>query len=217
MFTPSTAVLSPDERTRLTSSTVARIVHQVSQVLCRKLHAAPAYHVIRVMGIEARTMNDTMNAYDYVQEPRTLPQHTPVSSWSSVQDGETEVLVVDDDASIRDLVVEVLREAGYTVYESVRGDDAVTMARSLQPDVVVMDLMLPGINGIDATWHLKQGPETRGIRVIAMTAADGWTVDRPLLADAFLRKPFDIDHLLALMKPARSNPTVGGNDRPSQG
>jgi CheY-like chemotaxis protein len=148
-------------------------------------------------------MDHTMNADNAGHEP--YPAHAISSDCSLTDEDGVHVLVVDDDDLIRRLVVEVLRDAGHTVYDAARGDEGVKMAQDRHPDVVVMDLMLPGINGVEATRRLKQDHDTCDIRVIAMSAVDSRTFRTPLLADAFLRKPFDIDDLLSLVMPSQGS------------
>lgn len=109
------------------------------------------------------------------------------------------VLVVEDDPGIRSLVVDLLRHEGCSVYEAGRGDEGLEMARDLHPDVVLMDLMLPGIDGVEATRRLKSDDATRDIRIVAMSASSAWKHRSPLLANAFLTKPFDLDQLLDLV------------------
>jgi CheY-like chemotaxis protein len=110
-----------------------------------------------------------------------------------------QVLVVEDDVSIRSLVVDLLRLEGHNVYETGRGDVGVEMARAIHPDVVVMDLMLPGLDGVEATRRLKSDDATRDIRIVAMSASSAWKRRSPLLANAFLSKPFDLDRFLDLV------------------
>lgn len=144
-------------------------------------------------------MNDmTPGTYHRLDEHNRLNALRDASH-ASRHDNDLHILVVDDDASIRQLVAELLRDVGYVVYEAQRGDDGVDMAHELHPDVVLMDLMLPGVNGVEATRRIKHDEETNDIRIIAMSAVDRALFGAPLLADAFLRKPFDIDDLLELV------------------
>ncbi|MEW6322097.1 MAG: response regulator [Acidobacteriota bacterium] len=82
------------------------------------------------------------------------------------------VLVVDDYADTRELYAESLRVQGFRVAEARTGEEAVARARELQPDAVLMDLSLPGLDGWEATRRLKTDDATRHIPVVAVTGHD---------------------------------------------
>lgn len=79
------------------------------------------------------------------------------------------ILLVDDFADNREIYAEYLRFSGLRVAEATNGREAIEQARALRPNLVVMDLALPGIDGWGATRSLKADPRTRGIPVIALT------------------------------------------------
>lgn len=102
------------------------------------------------------------------------------------------MLVVDDFDDTRLLYVESLRFAGFEVSEAANGPDAIAMATALSPDVVLMDLAMPGMDGWETTRRLKADPRTKSIRVLAVTAHQ--EAEHRLLAwragcDEFLSKP----------------------------
>lgn len=108
------------------------------------------------------------------------------------------ILVVDDDPSIRMLLGEVLRDVGYDVVEAGDGLAALNLALRDQPQVILMDLRMPVLDGIEATKQLKADARTRWIRVIAMSAGYNLrSVAGELPADSLIGKPFDLDALLA--------------------
>lgn len=80
------------------------------------------------------------------------------------------VLVVDDEEDILHLVDYNLRKAGYTVTCTTSGSEAVSLARTKVPDLVVLDLMLPGLNGLEVCTLLKNDPHTRGVSIVMLTA-----------------------------------------------
>jgi CheY-like chemotaxis protein len=102
------------------------------------------------------------------------------------------VLVVDDYEDTRRIYTEYLQWAGFRVEAANDGAEALAKARALEPEVVVMDLAMPGIDGWTATKQLKGDPRTRNIYVMAMSS---FTDDEPRLkawrsgCDAFLEKP----------------------------
>ena len=109
------------------------------------------------------------------------------------------VLVVDDDAGIREVIKDALAESGYEVFIARNGQEAVALARSRQPRVILMDLMMPVMDGAEAIRILKDDPETARIRIVAMSAGMNLQqqTGRLLLADGLLGKPFDLEVLLA--------------------
>jgi two-component system phosphate regulon response regulator PhoB len=103
------------------------------------------------------------------------------------------ILVVDDEPDITALVAYHLAKAGYRVSTAARGPDALKAAAEERPDVVILDLMLPGMSGYDVLAELRARPETRDIGVILLTARKQ-EADRirglTLGADDYLTKPF---------------------------
>ena len=102
------------------------------------------------------------------------------------------VLIVDDFEDNREMYTQFLRFNGYRVAEAVDGLDALAKAGDLRPDLIVMDLSLPGLDGWEATRRLKADPNTRDIPVIALTGhalaghAEG---AKAAGCDAFVTKP----------------------------
>ncbi len=108
------------------------------------------------------------------------------------------ILIVDDDTTIRDMLDTVLREEGYATFQAVNGQDGIDLAQRVHPELILMDIMMPVIDGATAIGELRKDPRTRSIRVIAMSAGSTLLqrVDQ-LQADGVLSKPFDLDELLA--------------------
>jgi two-component system cell cycle response regulator DivK len=110
------------------------------------------------------------------------------------------VLIVDDVPDNRELYVQYLTYFGYRAAEAGDGQDALTKAAALKPDVIVMDLSLPGMDGWEATRRLKADSTTRNIPVIALTGHALSGSDEHARAagcDAFLTKPCDPADLAA--------------------
>jgi CheY-like chemotaxis protein len=83
---------------------------------------------------------------------------------------KNKVLIVEDNAEVRELMGLFLRRAGYDVAEAITGLAAIEQARTMHPDVIIMDLGLPEMMGDEATAHLKADPSTKDIPVIVNTA-----------------------------------------------
>ena len=106
------------------------------------------------------------------------------------------VLVVEDQADISDLMREVLQDDGYLVVRRSNGQTGLETAMSLHPDVIILDIMLPGMDGVDVLRTLKSSPRTRDIPVIVSSAVVDWLPQlKNQAAYALLPKPFDIDEL----------------------
>lgn len=109
------------------------------------------------------------------------------------------VLLVDDYPDNRDIYVQYLTYAGLRVEEAENGHQALDKAFTIRPDVIVMDLSLPGLDGWEATRRLKQDPRTRDIPVIALTGhalAGHSKVALDAGCDVFITKPCLPERLL---------------------
>ena len=125
------------------------------------------------------------------------------------------VLIVDDDPAIRNMLNELLTDEGYDTLTAANGQEAVDVARRRHPGLILMDLMLPVLDGASAIRMLKADPATRDIRVIAMSAGANLRLHADTLpADGALGKPFDLDTLLAdvaiQLRHASSNGRASG-------
>ncbi len=113
------------------------------------------------------------------------------------------VLVVDDEEDILELVQYNLEKGGYTVQRADNGTDAVSTTRRLLPDLILLDLMLPGLDGFEVCSVLKNDMKTRDIPIIMLTAK-GSEADvvrgLELGADDYITKPFSPKVLLARTK-----------------
>jgi two-component system phosphate regulon response regulator PhoB len=102
-----------------------------------------------------------------------------------------EILVVDDERPLRELLATLFEEAGYRVRTAIHGRDALTQIEDARPDLIVMDLMMPVMGGVELYRRLKRSAETRAIPVVIMSAG----LSRPddlHDADAFIAKPFNL-------------------------
>ncbi|TMQ25045.1 MAG: response regulator [Candidatus Rokuibacteriota bacterium] len=121
------------------------------------------------------------------------------------------VLLVDDYPDNRDIYVQFLTYSGMQVEEAENGHQALDKAFALHPDVIVMDLSLPGLDGWEATRRLKDDPRTRDIPVIALTGHALAGHSKGALdagCDAFITKPCLperlLDEIRAILETART-------------
>jgi two-component system cell cycle response regulator DivK len=113
------------------------------------------------------------------------------------------VLIVEDNDKNMKLARDVLQAKGYQTLEAITGEDGVKLARERKPDLVLMDIQLPGINGIEAFRQIRADAKTSRIPVVALTASVTPT-DRTAIAaagfDAFLSKPINLKEFLDTVK-----------------
>ena len=108
------------------------------------------------------------------------------------------ILVVDDEPAILESIVEVLRDEGYAVEAARDGRSALALFERTSPELVLMDVMMPGIDGRAAYLAMRAHPQGQDIPVVLMSAAaDPSRLDPGVTA--FLAKPFDLDALLNLV------------------
>jgi two-component system, cell cycle response regulator DivK len=109
------------------------------------------------------------------------------------------VLVVEDNEPNRDMLARRLRRKGYTVVEAVDGEDGVSKARTAHPDLIVMDIELPNVDGIEAIRRIRRSHALRRIPIVVLTAhttmADRLKCQQAG-CDAFETKPVDFPRFL---------------------
>jgi two-component system cell cycle response regulator DivK len=121
----------------------------------------------------------------------------------------TTILIVEDNVKNMKLVRDLLKAKGYTTLEAITGEQGVELALAHVPDLVLMDIQLPDINGIDAFERIRADPRTAAVPVVAFTASVTPT-DRNRITQAgfsgFVSKPINLKEFLATIKRM-----VGGN------
>ena len=110
------------------------------------------------------------------------------------------VLVVEDNADNMLLTVLLLESAGHTVLSAADAETGLTLARDEQPDLILMDVQLPGMDGLEATALLKQDAATSGIPVLALTALAMHGDEARIRAagcDGYIAKPMGVQQFIA--------------------
>ncbi|MDQ3195061.1 MAG: response regulator [Burkholderiales bacterium] len=115
------------------------------------------------------------------------------------------ILIVEDNEKNRKLERDLLQVKGYQTIESETAEEGIRLAQEQHPALILMDIQLPGIDGIEALAQLRADPRTRDIPVIAVTAS-AMTQDRQKIMDAgfdgYQRKPLDIKEFLNAVREA---------------
>ena len=124
------------------------------------------------------------------------------------------VLIVEDEPDIRELVVHHLKREGYQVSAAASGEEALRQVHASPPDLVLLDLMMPAMDGLEVCRRLRQDPATARLPIVMLTAK-GDEVDRviglEIGADDYVVKPFSPKELLARVRAVlrRSRPAPG--------
>jgi two-component system alkaline phosphatase synthesis response regulator PhoP len=113
------------------------------------------------------------------------------------------ILIVDDEKDIVELVAYNLEKEGYETLKALDGEKALQLVRTKTPDLVVLDLMLPGIQGLEVCRRIRKDPQTAAIPIIMLTAK-GEEIDKifglEVGADDYITKPFSVKELQARIK-----------------
>jgi DNA-binding response OmpR family regulator len=121
------------------------------------------------------------------------------------------ILVVDDDPDVRELCRTVLATEGYHVLEAEDARSGISLSRKERPDLILLDWMMPEVDGMDALRAMKMHPSTKDIPVVMLTALDGLTQITVATfngAEGYMTKPFEIDDLLSLVRRFTAAPSA---------
>ncbi len=122
-----------------------------------------------------------------------------------MRDGKPLVLIVDDEPMFREIFRAKFESAGLSIETAFNGEEGIIKAKTLKPDLVLMDMKMPGMTGADALLKLKEDPETKNIKVVflssigdarkEMQAIDN-KMSQDLGAAGYLKKTDDLENLL---------------------
>jgi GAF domain-containing protein/CheY-like chemotaxis protein len=118
------------------------------------------------------------------------------------------VLVIDDEAAVRDLMQRFLTREGFGVVTASGGEDGLRRARELRPDAITLDVMMPGMDGWAVLSALKADPDVADIPVVMLTIVDDKNLGYALGASEYLTKPIDRERLVTVLKQHRRDRPV---------
>ena len=133
------------------------------------------------------------------------PDSTGVVSDSSDANAAT-VLVIDDEPSARDMISRMLVKDGYRVVTAANGAEGLRIAAEVAPDVITLDIMMPGMDGWAVLSKLKADPALAAIPVVVATIIDDRNLSVSLGAAGYITKPIDREHLSEVVRRVRSTP-----------
>jgi two-component system phosphate regulon response regulator PhoB len=128
---------------------------------------------------------------------------------------KTKVLVIEDDRSLAEVLSYNLKVAGYEVIVATDGQDGLLKAQTRSPDIVVLDLMLPVIDGLDVCRRLRSGAATKDLLIVMLTAKaeeSDELIGFSLGADDYVTKPYSVKVLLERIKALRRRRTAAETD-----
>ena len=113
------------------------------------------------------------------------------------------LLIVDDSATERHILKEAVSKLGFTVFEAVNGEEGIQKANELHPDLILMDVVMPGLNGFQATKEIVKNPDLKDVPIIICTTKHGesdklWGKRQG--ANAYLVKPVNAEELVTTIK-----------------
>ena len=127
------------------------------------------------------------------------------------------ILIADDDADFKEILSAKLLASGYQIAEASDGEQAITKAKSLIPDLVIMDIQMPNVNGTEAVLELRHTPETKDVKIIFFSSliypwpgvkTENSEFAKELGAVTFLRKSDDLEKIVATVKGLLTPPAT---------
>jgi CheY-like chemotaxis protein len=147
------------------------------------------------------------------EEDAPVAQETPAPARAKAQQ-RRRVLIVDDDVDAAEMLAQALKDAGHEVREEHDGTSALVAAAQFQPDVVLLDLGLPGMGGIEVARRLRAYPQLAGVRIVALTGSSQpaeRTRSAAVGIESHLVKPVDLDTVMDAIGASRA----GARSKPS--
>jgi signal transduction histidine kinase/DNA-binding response OmpR family regulator len=183
----------------------------------RELKARPETShipVIVLSVVQDETNGYRLGAVDYIVKP--LDEQRLLSSVSKILNRRGTVLIAEDTPDTAELLTELLTKNGYQALHAGNGYETLAMARRDQPDLILLDLRMPGMNGYEALTRLKKDPQTRKIPILVMSAHAADPVQERLRLQAmgaaqFLSKPFSLEDLLTEIERMASSERTSSN------
>jgi CheY-like chemotaxis protein len=111
------------------------------------------------------------------------------------------ILIMDDDLALQTVLEIALREAGYEIVLANDGQEGIEKLKTLNPDLVISDIMMPQMDGVETFQHIKEQLQDNGIPIFIMTALNRkpWFADLEAEGAVIIQKPFEIEQLLRLV------------------
>ncbi|MBE9118860.1 response regulator [Lusitaniella coriacea LEGE 07157] len=160
----------------------------------------------QMMGGNIRVESELGTGSTFTVVLPTQPQESPADGDEGAiaeepePETKTTILVIDDDPTIHDLLKRSLGKQGFQVKTAIDGIEGLRLAKTLKPDAITLDVMMPGIDGWGILSKLKADPELAHIPVIMMSIVDNKNLGYALGASDYLLKPIDLNQLNAVLQ-----------------
>ena len=185
----------------------------------RALKADPVLRkipVIMLTMIDDRTRGYSLGAVDYLTKPVDREAlHKTLSRYYSADDNSA-VLLVEDDTETREVMARTLKKSGWTVSEAENGQEALDILGSLEPRLILLDLMMPVMDGFGFLAALRARPEWQHIPVVVVTAKDLSEDDRErlngMVEEVLEKNAYPREQLLERMREAVASCNIGKAD-----
>ena len=166
--------------------------------MCSTLANSPSSYSNRAIAHLTEQFRQFQKDMASLADYNTLLQPAPGDWTVSVSDARTspKILVIDDDPDVRATVEQILLVEGYTVTAARNGEEALRLLDGLAPDVILLDLMMPVMDGWEFRRRLQDHPAAATPVIIVSADRDLSRKAAAIAADGFIAKPFDLDHLL---------------------
>jgi GAF domain-containing protein/CheY-like chemotaxis protein/anti-sigma regulatory factor (Ser/Thr protein kinase) len=205
----------------MTAEQIARLFDAFSQAdaaTTRKyggtgLGLALSRRLCRMMGGDVTVESESGRGSTFtIRLPAVVAEATPPAPPPAPPEHATPtigtVLVIDDEAAIRDLMQRYLAKEGFRVVVAAGGEEGLRLARELRPDAITLDVMMPGLDGWAVLTALKADPAIADIPVIMLTIVDDKNLGYALGAADYLTKPIERDRLLTVLRAHRRDHPV---------
>jgi CheY-like chemotaxis protein len=114
------------------------------------------------------------------------------------------IMIVDDEESLIELIRAVMEQEGYEVTTAINGEEALNKLKSVKPDLIILDMMMPGMSGREVCDKIRSNPETKDLKIIFLTVAKfseaGKDVLKKMKVLDYINKPFNNDDLTKRVK-----------------
>ncbi len=143
-----------------------------------------------------------------VVDPKAEPKSDEQLPAQTLAPNAKKVVVIDDEPTARDLLQRLLRAEGFHVLTAAGGEEGLRLVRAIHPDIITLDVMMPGVDGWAVLTQLKADPATADIPVIVLSILDDKNLGYALGATDYLTKPIDRERLTAILERFRESNTA---------